>query len=95
MSKEDVRNIVELMLQRVTKRLSEQELTLNVTDKAKDFLVEKGFDPQFGARPLRRAIQKQLEDPLAQEILAKKIKPRAKIDADVQDGKIVFKLPKS
>ena len=95
LSKEDVRSIVDLMLEKVTQRLTEQELTLEVTDKAKDFLVEKGFDPQFGARPLRRAIQKYLEDPLAQEILAKKIKPQAKITADFQDGKIVFKLPKS
>ncbi len=95
LSKEDVRNIVDLMLQKVTQRLSEQELTLKVTDGAKDFLVEKGFDPQFGARPLRRAIQKYLEDPLAQEILAKKVKPQAKITADFQDGKIVFKLPGS
>lgn len=92
LSKEDVRSIVDLMLEKVTQRLSEQELTLKVTDGAKDFLVEKGFDPQFGARPLRRAIQRYLEDPLAQEILAKKIKPQAKITADVQDGKIVFKL---
>jgi len=92
LSKEDVRNIVDLMLEKVTQRLSEQELTLKVTDGAKDFLVEKGFDPQFGARPLRRAIQRYLEDPLAQEILAKKIKPQAKITADVQDGKIAFKL---
>jgi len=92
LSKEDVRSIVDLMLEKVTQRLSEQELTLKVTDGAKDFLVEKGFDPQFGARPLRRAIQKYLEDPLAQEILAKKIKPRAKITADFQDGKIAFKL---
>ena len=95
LSKEDVRNIVDLMLQKVTQRLSEQAVTLEVTDGAKDFLVEKGFDPQFGARPLRRAIQKYLEDPLAQEILAKKIKPQAKITADVRDGKIVFKLPRS
>ncbi len=95
LSKEDVRSIVDLMLQKVTQRLSEQELTLEVTDGAKDFLVEKGFDPQFGARPLRRAIQKYLEDPLAQEILAKKIKPQAKITADFQDGKIVFKLSSS
>ncbi len=95
LSKEDVRSIVDLMLEKVTQRLSEQELTLKVTDGAKDFLVEKGFDPQFGARPLRRAIQKYLEDPLAQEILAKKIKPQAKITADFQDGKIVFKLPGS
>jgi len=92
LSKEDVRSIVDLMLEKVTQRLSEQELTLKVTDGAKDFLVEKGFDPQFGARPLRRAIQRYLEDPLAQEILAKKIKPKAKITADFQDGKIVFKL---
>jgi len=92
LSKEDVRSIVDLMLEKVTQRLSEQELTLKVTDGAKDFLVEKGFDPQFGARPLRRAIQRYLEDPLAQEILAKKIKPQAKITADFQDGKIVFKL---
>ena len=92
LSKEDVRSIVDLMLEKVTQRLSEQELTLKVTDGAKDFLVEKGFDPQFGARPLRRAIQRYLEDPLAQEILAKKIKPQAKITADVQDGKIAFKL---
>ncbi len=92
LSKEDVRSIVDLMLEKVTQRLSEQELTLKVTDGAKDFLVEKGFDPQFGARPLRRAIQRYLEDPLVQEILAKKIKPQAKITADVQDGKIVFKL---
>jgi len=95
LSKEDVRSIVDLMLQKVTQRLSEQELTLEVTDGTKDFLVEKGFDPQFGARPLRRAIQRYLEDPLAQEILAKKIKPQAKITADFQDGKIVFKLPGS
>ena len=93
LSKEDVRSIVDLMLEKVTQRLSEQELTLKVTDGAKDFLVEKGFDPQFGARPLRRAIQRYLENPLAQEILAKKIKPQAKITADFQDGKIVFKLP--
>jgi len=92
LSKEDVRSIVDLMLEKVTQRLSEQELTLEVTDGAKDFLVEKGFDPQFRARPLRRAIQRYLEDPLAQEILAKKIKPQAKITADFQDGKIVFKL---
>ena len=95
LSKEDVRSIVDLMLEKVTQRLTEQELTLKVTDGAKDFLVEKGFDPQFGARPLRRAIQRYLEDPLAQEILAKKIKPKTKVTADFKDGKIAFKLPGS
>ncbi|MCJ7645968.1 AAA family ATPase, partial [bacterium] len=92
LSKEDVRNIVDLMLQKVTQRLSEQGVTLEVSDGAKEFLVIKGFDPQFGARPLRRAIQKYLEDPLAQEILAKKIKPQTKVTADVLEDKIVFKL---
>jgi ATP-dependent Clp protease ATP-binding subunit ClpC len=95
LSKEDVRNIVELMLKKVVDRLSEQAITLEVTDGAKNFLVEKGFDPQFGARPLRRAIQKYLEDPLAQEILSKRIEPQTRIVADVEDGKIIFKLPGS
>jgi len=92
LSKEDVRKIVDLMLEKVTQRLYEQAVSLEVTQGAKSFLVEKGFDPQFGARPLRRAIQKHLEDPLAQEILAKKIKPQTKIVADVQDENIVFKV---
>lgn len=92
LSKEDVRNIVDLMLQKVTQRLSEQGVTLEVSDGAKEFLVTKGFDPQFGARPLRRAIQRYLEDPLAQEILAKKIKPQTKVTADALEDKIVFKL---
>ena len=92
LSKEDVRNIVDLMLQKVTQRLSEQGVTLEVSDGAKEFLVIKGFDPQFGARPLRRAIQRYLEDPLAQEILAKKIKPQTKVTADALEDKIVFKL---
>jgi len=93
LSREDVRKIVDLMLQKVAQRLSEQGISIEVTEGAKNFLVEKGFDPQFGARPLRRAIQKNLEDPLAQEILSKKVKPDTKITADVQEGKIIFKLP--
>jgi ATP-dependent Clp protease ATP-binding subunit ClpB len=65
-----IRRIVDIQLERFTSRLARRELTLDVTDRAKDFLAEQGWDPQYGARPLKRAIQKSLEDPLAKKVLA-------------------------
>ncbi|HEY4014032.1 MAG TPA: ATP-dependent chaperone ClpB [Polyangiaceae bacterium] len=65
-----IRRIVDIQLDRFTSRLARRELTLDVTDRAKDFLAEQGWDPQYGARPLKRAIQKNLEDPLAKKVLA-------------------------
>ena len=64
---------------------------LEVTTAAKDFLGNVGWDPQFGARPLKRAIQHQLENPLAQDILAGKIAAGDTVSADVEDGEIVFR----
>jgi hypothetical protein len=64
------------MLARVSKKISTQGLTVSLTDEAKDFLVEKGFDPHYGARPLQRSIQRLLEDPLAEDILVQKGVPR-------------------
>ncbi len=66
---EEMRLIVDILLKEVEARLSEVDVTLRITDEAKDLLIEKGFDPAFGARPLRRAIQRYLEDPLSEEIL--------------------------
>jgi len=66
---EQIREIVDLMLTRVQQQLTEQQLTLEVTDAAKDFLVEKGFDQVFGARPMRRAIQNYIEDPMSEGLL--------------------------
>jgi ATP-dependent Clp protease ATP-binding subunit ClpC len=66
---EEMRQIVDILLREVEVRLSEANVVLRITDEAKDLLIEKGFDPAFGARPLRRAIQRYLEDPLSEEIL--------------------------
>ncbi|MDX2053312.1 MAG: ATP-dependent chaperone ClpB [Polyangiaceae bacterium] len=91
LAREQIRNIVDIQLEYLRKRLSKRELTLELTDAAKDFLAEVGFDPQFGARPLKRAIQKQVEDPLAQRILRGEFAPGSRILADKSDdGRLTF-----
>ncbi len=72
LGKEDLLRIVEIEISHVGERLKEQGISIEVTQEAKDFLIEKGFDPVFGARPLKRTIQRYLEDPLAQEIISKR-----------------------
>jgi ATP-dependent Clp protease ATP-binding subunit ClpC len=72
--KEDLVQIVDIELKQVAARLQDQKISIEVTREAKDFLIEKGFDPVFGARPLKRTIQRFLEDPLASDIIAKKLK---------------------
>jgi ATP-dependent Clp protease ATP-binding subunit ClpC len=74
LSREDIFRIIDISLRDVTKRLEVLTYKLQLDDSAKDFLSERGYDPQFGARPLHRAIQKYLEDPLAESILAGKFK---------------------
>jgi len=69
LQKEEIKTIVELLLLRIRNSLSERELQLELTEEAKDLLVEKGWDPAMGARPLRRAIQRYIEDPLADFVL--------------------------
>ena len=86
-----MKEIVDLMLKDTAKRLEDQELKLEVTDAGKELLVEEGFDEAFGARPLRRAIQKLLEDALAEELLKNRYQPGDTILTDSIEGKIVFK----
>jgi ATP-dependent Clp protease ATP-binding subunit ClpC len=69
LSKEDIHKIIDIELEKLYKRVNALNFTIKVTDTAKDFIVEKGFDSQYGARPLKRAIQKYIEDPLAEEIV--------------------------
>ncbi len=69
LAKEEVKEIIDLMINRVRVQVAEHELQLDLTEEAKDLLVEKGWDPSMGARPLRRAIQRYIEDPLADEVL--------------------------
>jgi ATP-dependent Clp protease ATP-binding subunit ClpC len=91
-----MRNIVDLMLEKVAAHLAVQELNFNVTDVAKDKLVEEGFDKIYGARPLRRVIQRVIEDPLSEELLRLKHGPGDTVVIDLEDGNVTMNLvPKS
>ncbi len=91
LKREDIEQIVDIQLRRLNERLEEHELTLKITDAARELLVEEGFDPQFGARPLRRAIQRLIEDPLAEELLGLEDGVTGVV-ADAEDNEIVFKF---
>jgi len=73
LKREDMGRIVDIQLSRLMKLLTDRKITLQVDDKAKDWLGQKGYDPAYGARPLKRAIQKYVQDPLAEMVLAGKI----------------------
>ncbi|MBC7173150.1 MAG: AAA family ATPase, partial [Polyangiaceae bacterium] len=90
LGKEDVRNVVDIQLARFAGRLSARELKVTFTDRAKDLLGELGYDPTYGARPLKRAIQRHLENTLAQEILAGKYHAGDEILIDTEAGQITF-----
>ncbi len=79
LQKEEIRQIVELLLVRIRESMAERELQLELTDPAKDLLVDKGWDPAMGARPLRRAIQRYIEDPLADFVLREQLMPGATV----------------
>ena len=88
---EHIRKIVELMLTQVQGQLKEKAITLEVTDAAKDLLGEKGYDPAFGARPLRRIIERLVEDPLSEAILNGRFRSGETVLVDAQDREIVLK----
>ncbi|HTA36367.1 MAG TPA: AAA family ATPase, partial [Solirubrobacteraceae bacterium] len=82
LQKDEIKQIVELLLLRIRESMAERELQLELTGEAKDLLVEKGWDPAMGARPLRRAIQRYIEDPLADFVLREQVTPGATIVVD-------------
>jgi len=90
--KEDLVKIVDIEIAHVAERLKDQEIKLEVSQEAKEFLIEKGFDPVFGARPLKRTIQRFLEDPLASEIISKKFKENMTIKVSRKNEELVFEI---
>ncbi len=86
LQKDEIKQIVELLLLRIRESMAERELQLELTDDAKDLLVEKGWDPAMGARPLRRAIQRYIEDPLADFVLREQLMPGATVVVDPAEG---------
>ena len=90
LSREDVKNIVDLMMKRVREQLKAKDVDIELTEAAKDLLAEKGYDPALGARPLRRTIQRLVEDPLSEKLLWKEFRAGQTILVDVRDDEIVF-----
>ncbi len=90
LSREQLGSIVELQLARLRERLAERSLALELTDEAKEVLAEAGWDPTYGARPLKRAIQRMLENPLALRLLEGEFEEGDTIRVDAQDGELVF-----
>ncbi|HET9343675.1 MAG TPA: ATP-dependent chaperone ClpB [Candidatus Eremiobacteraceae bacterium] len=88
---EDTKHIVDIQLRGLTKRMSERGITLELTDQAKALLAHKGYDPVYGARPLKRALQKEIVDPLALRILGGEFTDGDRIIADVDRGELAFR----
>jgi len=91
LKKTDLSKIVDLEIEEVRKRLKEQNIAIELSKDAKEFIIEKGFDPAFGARPLKRTIQRYLEDSLAEEIIARRFKDGAKILVSRKNEELIFK----
>ncbi|MET3197085.1 ATP-dependent protease ATP-binding subunit ClpC [Bacillus sp. OAE603] len=91
LEKKHIKEIVHLMVNSLTKRLKEQEIELELSDAAIDKIADEGFDPEYGARPLRRAIQKQIEDRLSEELLKGAVEKGQKVVLDVQENEYVIK----
>ena len=90
---DEIKQVVELMVERVGKQVATKGMDFSVTDAAKELLAKEGFDPQYGARPLRRAVQRLVEDPLAEEVLLGRFlaNDTVVVDVDPEDaGRIIF-----
>jgi ATP-dependent Clp protease ATP-binding subunit ClpC len=91
LKKDHIGKIIDLMLEESRKQLVEKSMSFEITDAARKFLIDRGYDEKFGARPLRRTIQREVEDPLANEILKGTFQRGSEILIDFQDNKIFFK----
>jgi ATP-dependent Clp protease ATP-binding subunit ClpB len=91
LTRADIRKIVDIQIASLRKLLAERELGLTLTDAARDALAEEGYDPHFGARPLKRTIQRRLQNPLAMKLLAGGFKSGETIEVDAERGEIVLR----
>jgi len=90
LSQDQIGEIVKIQIEQLGKRLEERNIELSLSDSARSFIAEKGYEPAYGARPLKRAIQKYIENPLSMEILEGRIQDGAHVQADADGDKIVF-----
>ncbi|MBN1353606.1 MAG: ATP-dependent Clp protease ATP-binding subunit [Candidatus Omnitrophica bacterium] len=92
LTKEDLQKIVDIEIEEVQKRLAEQKITFELSPEAREFLIDKGFDKIFGARPLKRTIQRFLEDPLAEELIAGKLKDGGDMKVTLKRDHLEFEI---
>ena len=92
LNKDNIKSIVDIMLEKLVSRLETKDIYIEVSDEVKDFIVKKGFDITYGARPLRRAIQSELEDVIAEEFLEGNIKPGKTVKLGLRDDKVVVNM---
>jgi ATP-dependent Clp protease ATP-binding subunit ClpC len=90
LTKDDLKQVVRIEVDKLIQRLRFREIVMELSDATMEFLIEKGYDPAYGARPLRRAVERWLEDPLAEMVLEEKVKPTSIVKVDMLDGKPHF-----
>jgi ATP-dependent Clp protease ATP-binding subunit ClpC len=90
LTKPDLLKIVDLEVAKVLRRIKAKDVHMALNEAAKEFLIEKGSDPQYGARPMRRAVERYLEDPFAEELLRGNVKPGDVVEVRMNDGKLIF-----
>src|SRR5438128_7061387 len=95
LAKPELLRIVDLEVDKVLTRIKAKDIHIDLKQSAKEFLIEKGYDPQYGARPMRRAVERYLEDPLAEELLRGRVKARDTVEVVAGDGKLSFRVPES
>jgi ATP-dependent Clp protease ATP-binding subunit ClpB len=89
----NIRSIIRLQINQLQEVLKQQEITLDVTPEALDWLAEEGYNPEFGARPLKRVVQKKVLNELSKQMLLGKVQARSHVILDVFDGVVVFRQP--
>lgn len=91
LSKQNIKSIVDIQLKKLEQKLQEKNIRITISDRAKTLLIDEGFDPVYGARPLKRTIQRLIQDPLATKILSGEIKERDQIEIEAKEKLLVFK----
>ena len=92
LTKDNMRGIIDIQLKRLAERLNDQELLISVSDNAKNYIIDKAYDPVYGARPLKRYIQSNLETKIAQVIISENILPSSLISVDVKDNELTVSV---
>ena len=94
LTREQIADIARLLLERTTRRLRAQDIEVEFTDGAVELLAEEGFDPEFGARPLRRTIQRQVDNELSRMVLGRSLNPGDKVVVGAEEGRLTFEVLK-